>query len=167
MNYITLILKYIRPILIGVATFFGIILIYKNYKKITQFFTDKATNLSADETPTSQELNNPTYEISDKVIENYVSDIIIAVDGFGTDEQALDRIYKHLKNSSKKNTVKLWNAFKNRHLKYNRVTGTFYNVPLGDEMTLYQVFRSELTNTQSEKNALTNWTWLFKKHGLI
>lgn len=150
-------------LLLAVALYF---VLFK-FKALENWINKMFTNISKSETPTTKDLSNPNYIIDSKIISNYVSEIVASIDRVGTDEIRLDKIYKVLKNTSKQNTISVWNEFKNYQvdngLKYERTTGTFMKF-IGDKVSnLYEVLSNELQDTQSEKNAFTNWTWLLRK----
>lgn len=155
-------------ILFYAAVLFGAYFLYKNYNQIVTWFKNKASNIATSETPTSADLKNSSYVIDKKVISNYVDILYSSMADMGTDEFKMDSVYHNLLNSNKENTIAVWNEWKNRGYKYRRQDGTINPLlGMGETLNLYQVMQSELTNNLSERNALLNWTSLFKRHGLI
>jgi hypothetical protein len=158
-----LVLKNLKSILISLFLIAFAIIVYLNSSKLVNWFKSLFTNVSVDETPTTKELNTPTYKIDSKIIDNYVEKIINAIGGIGFfgNEKQLDEVYQNLKDTDIANTIAVWNNFKNRNLKYSTFFGEFSSgVLAGKPLNLLTVLENELTGvlaTKSKKAAWTNW----------
>lgn len=160
-----LVLKNLKSILISLFFIAFAIIVYLNSSKIVSWFKSLFTNISKSDVPTDKDLKDPTYNINDKIIDNYVEQIIVATNMFGVDEQALDKVYKNLKATSIQNVIDVWNNFKNRKLKYSLLSKHYESgLILGDDYSLYTVLKDKLSKgNQSEKNAWINWDNLLRK----
>jgi len=160
--------KNFTKILTFALVFILIYVVYRNFTKIVEWFKYQFNKVSVSETPEASDFTDPTFVIDSKIISNYVDILFTAMENMGTDEIAVNDVFLRLKNTAKENTIAVWNEWNRRGYKYRQMDGTIN--PLlggGEKWNLYQVLSSELKNSQSEKNVLTNWTWLLKKHGLI
>lgn len=162
------ILSNFTKILFYAAVLFGAFFLYKNYQSVLNWFRFQTQKINSDETPTPQDLINPKFVIDQKIISNYVDVLYSSMSDMGTDEIAMHRVYKNLLNTDKANTIAVWNEWNKRSYKYRRQDGVINPLFGGGELlNLYQVMQSELTNNDSEKAALINWSTIFRRAGLI
>jgi hypothetical protein len=164
-------LKYLKPLFIFGFVLGIAFLIYSNFSKITTWFKSIFTDINPTDTVKQGDLFNPNYVIHDKIITNYVDQIVTAVDRWGTDEMSLQKVFEALKNDSLDNTVKVWNEYKNRGYLYSPSLGQYVRglTTFTGAMpyNLFELLKFELQDSQSEKNVLVNWTWQLKRAGLI
>lgn len=147
---------------------FGFYWLYKNYTTVLNWFKFQFQKIKPDDTPTPQDLKNPKFVVDPKVITNYADVLYSCMADMGTDEVTMHQIFLNLRDTNRDNTIALWNEWNKRGYKYRRQDGTLN--PLlggGEKLNLYQIMQSELSDSQSEKNALVNWTTLFRRAGLI
>ena len=155
-----------KHFIIAVLFLAATILVVINFEKILTWIKNVFNSVTKTDLPQGNDLSNPEYIISDKIIKNYVEELVTAVDKWGTDELALDKIYKILKATDIQNTLNFWNEFNNRGYYYSPALGQFITgVKFGTDAAqynLYEVLKFELRDNQSEKNAFVNWDWLLR-----
>lgn len=169
-NIFALIFNNLGKILLYISVIIGAYFVYKDFVKIRAWFSSLFNKITISELPTKKDLVSPSYVIDNDIIRNYVDTIYSSVYAMGTNEIELNKVYQNLLNTDIKNTVAVWNEWNKRNYKYRRYDGTINNSFGSESINLYEILKSELTgfaSSASENNVFTNYSYLFRKAGLI